>query len=620
MSEEMAPIVGFDDLGLAPNVMEVLKAVGYETPTPIQERCIPVLLEGRDMVGQAQTGTGKTAAFALPILSQLKIKRRAPQVLVLTPTRELAIQVSEAFQRYASCVKDFHIVPIYGGQNYDIQLRKLQRGVHVVVGTPGRLMDHLRRGTLKLDGITTIVLDEGDEMLRMGFIDDVEWIMEQAPKESQIALFSATMPPDIRRIARKYLKDPVEITIKAKTATADTVNQRYWVVSGMHKLDALTRVLEAEPFEGMLIFVRTRNATLQLSEKLKARGFSVEPLSGDVSQSQRERTVNRLKKGDVDIIVATDVAARGLDVERITHVINYDVPHDTESYVHRIGRTGRAGRSGEAILFISPREKRMLKSIENATNKRIDMMKMPSNEEVNSKRVEDFKQRITKEIEANGLSFYTEMMEQYHTEHNVSGLEIAAALAKIVQGDTPFLLTKELKDETQFVRNQSREDGYGRSDRGDRGSRGGRDDRDGGRPRREKTFNQDDPVESGMERFRIEVGHKDKVRPGNIVGAIANESGIEGRLIGRVEIYGTFSTVDLPEGMPKELFHQLRNVRVTGRPLNISRVDEYSSKSNSAPKKFGEKKRTGPPSGKGDFAAKRGKPKRKEGFKPKPKD
>ena len=451
MSDKQDLANGFGKLGLSEPVLKVLNDVGYETPTPIQEQIIPEILAGKDVVGQAQTGTGKTAAFALPLLSQINLKLKNPQVLVLTPTRELAIQVAESFQKYAGRLRGFHVLPIYGGQDYERQFRRLKQGTHVVVGTPGRVMDHLRRGTLHLDMLNCLILDEADEMLRMGFIDDVEWILEQTPAERQIALFSATMPPQIRRIANKYLKDPVAITIKAKTATVEATRQRYWMVSGFHKLDALTRILEAESFDGVLIFVRTKTATVELSEKLEARGFLSAPLSGDVAQSQRERTIQRLKTGKLNIIVATDVAARGLDVDRISHVINYDIPHDTESYVHRIGRTGRAGRSGEAILFVSPRERRMLNTIEKATKQKIELMELPSTEIINDQRIARFQQRITDTLAVEDLGLYYQIIEHYRQEHNVPALEIASALAKMVQGNAPLLLTNQpLKNKDEY--------------------------------------------------------------------------------------------------------------------------------------------------------------------------
>src|SRR5687768_11551837 len=398
------------------------------------------MLEGVDIVGQAQTGTGKTAAFALPILSRIDVQQRSPQALVLVPTRELAIQVAEAFQRYATHLAGFHVVPIYGGQSYTPQLHSLRRGVHVVVGTPGRVMDHIKRDTLNLATLKHFVLDEADEMLRMGFIDDVEWILQQAPRQRQIALFSATMPAAVRRIAQNHLRNPAEVTIKSRTSTASKIRQRYWLVSGMHKLDALTRILEAEPFEGMLVFTRTKQSTLELAERLEARGFAAAPLNGDMLQKDRERTVARLKNGQLDILVATDVAARGLDVERIGHVVNYDIPYDTESYVHRIGRTGRAGRKGEAILFVTPRERNMLRYIERATRQPIEPMELPSVETVNEQRVARFLGRITEALESADLGLFREMVERYEREKNVPAVEIAAALAKVVQGDSPLLL------------------------------------------------------------------------------------------------------------------------------------------------------------------------------------
>src|SRR6202161_3481863 len=411
-----SPSATFRDLALSEPVLRALTDVGYEAPTPIQAATIPVLLSGVDMLGQAQTGTGKTAAFAPPALSKLDLSRPEPQVLVLVPTRELALQVSEAFLRYAAHLKGFHVLPIYGGQSYQPQLNALRRGVHVVVGTPGRVIDHMNRGTLKLSGLTLLVLDEADEMLRMGFIDAVESILEQTPPQRQVALFSATIPSPIRRIASKHLRSPVEVTIKSKTSTATNIRQRYWMVSGMHKLDALTRILEAETFDGMLVFTRTKHATVELAEKLEARGFSAAPLNGDIAQPLRERTVARLKAGQIDIVVATDVAARGLDVERIGHVVNYDVPYDTESYVHRIGRTGRAGRSGEAILFIAPRERNMLHAIERATRQPIETMTLPTIDDVNAKRVAKFKERIAAALTHEAARTYRAVVEEFAHE------------------------------------------------------------------------------------------------------------------------------------------------------------------------------------------------------------
>jgi ATP-dependent RNA helicase DeaD len=579
----------FSQMALIEPLLKALDTVGYETPSPIQARTIPLLLEGGDLVGQAQTGTGKTAAFALPLLSRLDLDQHDPQVLVLTPTRELAIQVAEAFQKYAMNLKGFHVLPVYGGQDYRGQMRSLKRGVHVVVGTPGRVMDHMRRGTLKLEGLKTLVLDEADEMLRMGFLDDVEWVLEQIPEQRQIALFSATMPTQIRRIANRHLNNPTEVTIKEKTATASTIRQRFWPVSGVHKLDALTRILEAETFDAMLVFVRTKISTTELSQKLQARGYASAALNGDIQQSQRERTVEGLKKGKLDILVATDVAARGLDVERISHVVNYDIPYDTESYVHRIGRTGRAGREGDAILFVAPRERRMLRAIERATRKEIEMMELPSTELINDQRVAKFKQRITDTLANEDAGLFTDMIEQYRQEHNVPAVEIAAALAQMLQGDTPFLLQD--KPQRKADKSWKADDSRKRDRPGDRGrdrDRGqdrGRDrdrnqnrnkDSERGKERdwrtdRDRPLPEERPLERGMERFRIEVGHDHKVTPSNIVGAIANESGLDSQYIGRINIYDGYSLVDLAEGMPKEVFFGLKKVRVAGKELNISR-------------------------------------------------
>jgi len=579
MNEPVQPV--FAELNLISPLLKALEDVGYETPTPIQAQTIPLLLEGRDVVGQAQTGTGKTAAFALPLLSRIDLEQGSPQVLVLTPTRELAIQVSEAFQTYARHMVGFHVLPIYGGQSYDIQLRKLKRGVHVVVATPGRVMDHMRRKTLKLDHLRTLVLDEADEMLRMGFIDDVKWVLEQTPDQRQIALFSATMPPVIRKIAEQHLRNPQQVTIKVKQTTAETIRQRYWMVSGRHKLDALTRILEVEPFDAVLIFVRTKVATEDLAEKLEARGYAATALNGDIVQKQREAIINRLRRGNLDILVATDVVARGLDVQRISHVINYDIPHDTESYIHRVGRTGRAGREGDAILFVAPRETRMLYAIERATKKRIDKFEMPTTESINSKRIAEFKQRITETLESDeSMELFSDIIEQYRNEQNIPATEIAAALAKMLHGDKPLLLKDEPKrpprrddrnprfdtpeDKRKSMRNFSRTRYEGDEARAER------------KPKREFTQKQgghEPKPERGMERYRLEVGEDHGVKPGNIVGAIANEIGLESEFIGHVQIMDDYSTVDLPEGMPKTIFKELRQVWVCGHKLNASLLD-----------------------------------------------
>jgi ATP-dependent RNA helicase DeaD len=582
---ESPTTLSFRDLALSEGVLRALTDVGYESPSPIQAATIPVLLSGKDMLGQAQTGTGKTAAFALPALSRIDLSKHEPQVLVLVPTRELALQVSEAFLKYAAHIKGFHVLPIYGGQSYQPQLNALRRGVHVVVGTPGRVIDHMNRGTLKLSGITLLVLDEADEMLAMGFVDAVESILQQTPPERQVALFSATMAAPIRRIAAKHLRSPVEVTIKSKTSTATNIRQRYWMVSGMQKLDALTRILEAEPFDGMLVFTRTKQSTVELAEKLEARGFAAAALNGDIPQSQRERTVQRLKAGQIDILVATDVAARGLDVERIGHVVNYDVPYDTESYVHRIGRTGRAGRKGEAILFIAPRERNMLRAIERATRQVIEPMNLPTVDAVNALRISKFKQRVTETMAGADTKAWRPMVEQLAEETGLPLLDIAAALASLAQGTTPLLLGEEPKApprrEASFEDRNDRPRAVDRPPR-ERESppeRATSPDRTADRTPPEASRASRPRAASGlMETFRIEVGAAHGIKPSNVVGAIANEAGIEGVHIGRVDIRDDHSYVDLPEGMPKQIFKVLQKVLVAGRELRISKVSEKPPK------------------------------------------
>ncbi len=558
MSTHEHESIAFRDFSLPPQLLAALNDVGYEVPTPIQEKTIPIVMAGIDVIGQAQTGTGKTAAFALPILSRIDLGRPTPQALILTPTRELAIQVSEAFHRYAAHLADFRVLPIYGGQDYSGQLRRLKRGVHVVVGTPGRVMDHMRRGTLRLDAVNCLVLDEADEMLRMGFIDDVEWILDQTPAGRQIALFSATIPAPIRKIAKKYMRDPEQITIKGETMTVAATRQRFRVVGEHHKLDALTRILEVEPFEGVLIFVRTKTATLELSEKLEARGYPCAALNGDIVQVRREQIISQLKDGRLDIVVATDVAARGLDVDRVSHVINYDVPNETEAYVHRIGRTGRAGRSGEAILFVTPRERRMLSAIEKVTRQKIEELELPTSEMINDTRIARFKEQITDTLSKNDLGFFVDMMDQYRQEHDVPAINIAAALARIVQGDNPLLMPPDTREKPAGKKSQ-------------------RDAKSvfvEKKPRKEKPFpstRRPGRSDADKEPFRIEVGHLHGVKPGNIVGAIANEAGLDAADIGRINIEDEFSTVELPAGMPAEIFSRLKKVWVVGRQLNISK-------------------------------------------------
>ncbi|WP_434030241.1 DEAD/DEAH box helicase [[Pseudomonas] boreopolis] len=606
MSDQSPAPLRFADLGLSEAVMRAVADVGYESPSPIQAATIPAMLAGRDVLGQAQTGTGKTAAFALPVLSNADLAQAKPQALVLAPTRELAIQVAEAFQRYATAIPGFRVLPVYGGQPYGQQLSALRRGVHVVVGTPGRVIDHLERGTLDLSELKTLVLDEADEMLRMGFIEDVEAVLKKLPESRQVALFSATMPPQIRRIAQTYLRDPAEVTIAAKTTTSANIRQRYWWVSGLHKLDALTRILEVEPFDAMIIFARTKAATEELAEKLQARGLAAAAINGDMQQAQRERTIGQLKDGKLDILVATDVAARGLDVERISHVLNYDIPYDTESYVHRIGRTGRAGRSGEAILFVTPREKGMLRQIERATRQPIEEMQLPSVDAVNDTRVSKFMARISDALAEGGdIEFYRELLQRFEGESNVPAIDIAAALAKLLQGDAPFLLAPPVRGPRP---ERSDERAPRRSERPERGERPARfepraeraprttDDRahaaashpraerQGGdfdyerdvgsfeRPRRDKVPPRGEP-EFGMETYRIEVGHAHGVKPANIVGAIANEAGLESRYIGRIDIHDDYSILDLPAEMPREILQHLKKVWVSGQQLQMRRVD-----------------------------------------------
>lgn len=544
---------GFDNLGLSENVLKAVKALGFETPSPIQEKSIPPLLEGRDILGQAQTGTGKTAAFTLPLLSRINFNTNTPKVLILAPTRELAIQCAEACQSFAKFIPSFKVLPIYGGASYDVQIKALNRGVQLVVGTPGRVMDLIKRDKLKLKDIETLVLDEADEMLRMGFIEDVEWIIEQCPKDRQIALFSATMPEIIKRVAKTYLNDPIEIKIPSKTATATTVRQRYWLVSGLHKIDALTRLLEVEPYDALLIFTRTKTDAEDLASKLAARGHACEALHGDIPQKIREKIVDKLKNGQLDVLIATDVVARGLDVDRITHVVNYDIPYDPESYVHRIGRTGRAGRTGDAILFVSPKERRMLRLIEHTTKQPIEPMKMPTNQDINRHRVLAFKNKILASLESDDLAPYEELINEILSDDAIEPIDLCAALARLVQGKEPLLLDESKPEPKQSSFDEMKSQG---------------------RDRPRKTVSAEpEPLKDfpdiKMVRYRIAVGHKDGVKPGQIVGAIANEGNIESQYIGNINIFDTFSTVDLPDGMPEETLDVLKRAKVCSRNLEI---------------------------------------------------
>ncbi len=627
----------FSDLALPAEVQRAVEAVGYETPTPIQASTIPPLLEGRDLLGHAPTGTGKTAAFALPLLARMDLNAKGVQALVLAPTRELAIQVAEAFAKYAKYMKNLRVLPVYGGQDYTGQIRQLARGVNVVVGTPGRIMDHMRRGTLKLDKLQTLVLDEADEMLRMGFIDDVEWILEQTPDSRQMALFSATMPSVIRRIANKHLTDPMEITIEGRLTTASTIRQRFWLVSGLHKLDALTRILEAETFDAMLVFVRTRTATVEVADKLAARGFVAAAMNGDMPQKQREQMVSKLKRGQLDILVATDVAARGLDVDRISHVINYDIPYDTEAYVHRIGRTGRAGRSGEAILFVTQRERRLLGTIERATRQKIEPLQLPTVDMVNNKRIADFKQRISDTLATGELAYLQRLAEEFSRDHDVPPERVAAALAKMCLGDQPLIISgserggerkqrKEKKDKRadrsaetsestkrprvqadrpRHVQHRIEKPALHHKQSGDptepKASRKSKasaspthpsehdthttsqsatvkpspvinnDIQPGSRAERRRAAERAD-IE--IESFRVEVGVEHGVKAENLVGAIANEAGLDSEFIGRIDIKSDHSFVELPSGMPKFLLKDLKRVWVCNRKLDISRTSD----------------------------------------------
>ncbi|KKN99212.1 DEAD/DEAH box helicase [Pseudohongiella sp.] len=621
MSTTPVQDLSFAELDLPAFLLETLNKVGYEKPSPIQQATIPALLQGNDIVGMAQTGTGKTAAFALPVLAHIDVTNPKTQALVLCPTRELAIQVAEAFQTYAQGMRGFHVLPVYGGQEMGRQLQALRRGVHVVVATPGRLLDHLNRKSLDLGDIKTLVLDEADEMLRMGFIDDVELILQKTPSTRQVALFSATMPPVIRRVAEKYLRSPIEVSIKTATSTNANIEQFYWLVQGTNKLDALTRMLEVEEFDGMIIFVRTKNSTQELADKLNARGFSAAALNGDMNQQLRTRTVEQLKNGQLDIVVATDVAARGLDVERISHVMNYDIPYDNETYVHRIGRTGRAGRSGKAILFVAPREQRMLQSIERTTRKKVTRMELPTRGELILHRSQQFKDTIAVALENDNLDFFRGLITDLCSEHDCSVEDAAAAMAWLLQKDRP--LEPSFKDvgvaksgygktpavkagkSAKTANNTPDVDAFVASARdagtasapADKPARkvkskppmqdlfGELNDNDftgdpvSDRPARKRREARefDDGEDVALERFRIKVGHEHGVTPREIVGAVANEGGIEGRYIGRIQIYDDHTTIDLPAGMPDDVFQILQRTRVCNQALDLERMSAAES-------------------------------------------
>jgi ATP-dependent RNA helicase DeaD len=549
------PGSGFADLGLSGEVLATITEVGYENPSPIQARTIPPLLEGRHVMGLAQTGTGKTAAFALPVLSRIVPGGKAPQALVLAPTRELALQVSEAFEKYAAKTRGVHVLPIYGGQGYGVQLSALRRGVDVVVGTPGRIMDHLEKGTLDLSELRFLVLDEADEMLNMGFAEDVETILAETPDSKQVALFSATMPRQIKRLSERYLKDPVEVKVESRTTTSDTITQRYLTVSYPQKVEALTRILEVENFDAMIVFTRTKNETESLAERLRARGFSAMAINGDVPQQQRERTVGQLKSGKLDILVATDVAARGLDVERISHVVNYDLPMDTESYVHRIGRTGRAGRQGDSIAFVTPRERHMLRAIEKATRQKLSQMSMPSVDDINTSRLSRFDDQITAALsEPSRIEFFRDVVGHYVGEHDVAELDVAAALAAVLQGDEPLLLEPE--PERPVRERRPREDRNARYDARSGGRKPGKGGDRGGTP-------------SSYATYRIAVGRRHKVEPRQIVGALANEGGLGRRDFGKIDIRGDHSLVELPRQLPEGTLDKLAGTRISGKLIEI---------------------------------------------------
>ena len=541
---------GFAGFGLPESLLEALERCGYQQPSPIQAAAIPELMLGRDLLGQAQTGTGKTAAFALPLLARIDLDARQPQVLVLAPTRELAIQVSEAFQRYAACTRGLHVLALYGGSDFRDQIQKLRRGVQVVVGTPGRVMDHMRQGTLDVSGLQALVLDEADEMLRMGFIDDVQWVLEQLPTQRQVVLFSATMPPEIKRICQQHLQDPAEVIIRTQKADASRIRQRHILLPHHQKLGALLRVLEAHGPGGVIIFARTKAVTVTVAEALDAEGMACAVLNGDVPQSLRERTVERLKQGKVDVLVATDVAARGLDVDRIGLVINYDAPFDSEAYVHRIGRTGRAGREGDAILFLSHRERRLLHSLERAVGSAIEAMEVPSDAEINQQRLDNLQQQLNDLLEQpvpqerqQEVALMEEIIQRLSRETEATPEQLALAALRLAQGDQPLLVVPQPQQAPR------------------QGRQGERGERRQGRPN------------SSMERFRVEVGWRDRIKPGHLVGAIANETGLDGRQIGKITIFDDHSTVDLPQGMPPQLMQSLQRVRVMQKELQISRLD-----------------------------------------------
>lgn len=579
MSQETQPVTGFDQLPLAPAVRQAVCAAGYQTPTPIQEKAVPLLARGLDLIGQARTGTGKTAAFALPLLSRIDLDLPKPQVLVLTPTRELAIQVAEAFKTYGQQLKGLRVLPVYGGQSYGVQLNQLKKGVHVIVGTPGRLMDHIQRKTVSLGHLFCKVLDEADEMLHMGFIEDVEWIFNQVDHPTQTALFSATMPGPIKKIAQTYLREPEEITLRSQSLGVENIAQKFWMVKGCSKILGLSRILQAESFDGVIVFVKTKSATLEVCRHLEEAGFRAEALNGDMAQEAREKTVGRLKTGRIDILVATDVAARGLDVDRISHVINYDVPGKTEPYVHRIGRTGRAGRTGQALLFISPKEKWLVRKLEKATGQAIEQIQLPSNKAINKKRTADFKAAITRALAAPDLDVFQEMVTAYAEEMDLPVARVAAAMGKLAHGDSPFLLPKKEGGARPVPIKTMPSQPEALAPKKKAAKKQEKALTKELPPARKKGKKQRDdavkplPLPSGdMDRYRIEVGATHGVTPRDIVGAISNEAGLESRYIKEITISREFSTVDLPKGMPKDVFRHLKRTWLRSKPMSITRM------------------------------------------------
>ncbi|HDR2708405.1 MULTISPECIES: DEAD/DEAH family ATP-dependent RNA helicase [Enterobacter] len=604
----------FADLGLKAPILESLNDLGYEKPSPIQAECIPHLLAGRDVLGMAQTGSGKTAAFSLPLLNNIDPDLRAPQILVLAPTRELAVQVAEAMTEFSKHMRGVNVVALYGGQRYDVQLRALRQGPQIVVGTPGRLLDHLKRGTLDLSKLSGLVLDEADEMLRMGFIEDVETIMAQIPEGHQTALFSATMPEAIRRITRRFMKEPQEVRIQSSVTTRPDISQSYWSVYGMRKNEALVRFLEAEDFDAAIIFVRTKNATLEVAEALERSGYNSAALNGDMNQALREQTLERLKDGRLDILIATDVAARGLDVERISLVVNYDIPMDSESYVHRIGRTGRAGRAGRALLFVENRERRLLRNIERTMKLTIPEADLPNADLLGKRRLEKFAAKVQQQLESSDLDQYRALLSQIQPTAEGEELDmetLAAALLKMAQGerslivppDAPMRPKREFRDrDDRFERRGDRNDRNDRGPRGDRPERGGED-----RPRRERR----DAGE--MELYRIEVGRDDGVEVRHIVGAIANEGDISSRYIGNIKLFGTHSTIELPKGMPGEVLQHFTRTRILNKPMNMQLMGDAQPRSDRGGERRGGGRSFGGERREGGRSEGRGEPRRFSG-------